>query len=73
MTTRQRFSPVNPPSTAMSFQKDDDRGRDSAMLDGTKKVKPHGKGGSHWPITPRKLQKALTLEPKLSFGRASSC
>jgi hypothetical protein len=53
----------------MSFPKDDDWGRDNAMLDGTRKVKPHGEGGGHWPMTPRKLQKALTLEPEHPLKR----
>jgi hypothetical protein len=69
-TTKNRriFSPVNPPSMAMSFQKDDDRGCDSSMFDGTRKLKPHGKGGGHWTLTPQKIHKALNLEPELSFG-----
>jgi hypothetical protein len=73
-TNRQRLSPVNPSSTTMSFPKDDDRGHDSAMLDGTRKVKPRGchEGGGHWPMTPQKLRKAITLEPELSFGRVYS-
>ena len=52
----------------MSFPKDDDWGHDNVMLDGTRKVKPHGEGGVHWPMTPQKLQKASNLEPKLNFG-----
>jgi hypothetical protein len=37
-----RLSHVNPSSTAMSFPKDDDRGHENAMLDGTRKVNPCG-------------------------------
>jgi hypothetical protein len=56
----------------MSFQKDNDWAHESAMFDGTNKVNPCGEGSGYWPMIPSKIQKALNLEPKLSFGQDSS-
>jgi hypothetical protein len=71
-TDWKMLSPINPSSTTTSFPKDDNQGRDSAMLDDMRKAKPHGEGSGHWRMTPQKIRKAITLESDLSFGRVYS-
>jgi hypothetical protein len=41
MKTQEMFL-VTPPSATTSLLEDDDRGHDSAMLDGKREVKPRG-------------------------------